>query len=107
MTTAHEILEIISRGHIGAVVRLTNIDIEAVRFTVDPESDIAGMKIRNIATKMKKGTMIGVIVRDDKMILPEGETVLEANDHVIVITHHRNVATISKLFKPHHFFKRS
>ena len=107
LTTAREILEIISRGHISAVVKLSNVDIEAVRLTVDPDSDIAGMKIRNLSTKMQKGTMIGVIIRNNKMILPDGESVLEAEDHVIVITHHKNLGTISKLFKPKRFFKRS
>lgn len=106
LTTAREILEIISRGHIGAVVKLSNADIEAVRLTVEPDAVIAGMKIRNIATKMKKGTMIGVIVREDKMILPDGETILQVEDHVIVITHHRNLGTISKLFKPKSLFNR-
>ncbi len=107
LTTAREILEIISRGHIGAVVKLSNVDIEVVRLTVDPGSDIAGMKVRNLATKMQRGTMLGVIVRDDKMILPDGETEILADDHVIVITYHKNLSTISKLFKPRGFFKRS
>jgi trk system potassium uptake protein TrkA len=107
LTTAREILEIISKAHIGAVVKLSDVDIEAVRFTVDPDSDIAGSKIKKISTKMKKGSMIGVIIREEKMILPEGETILEVGDHVIVITHHRNLHTLSKLFKPHKLFKRS
>ncbi len=107
LTTAREILEIISRGHIGAVVKLSNVDIEVVRLTVEADSEIAGMKVRNLATKMKKGTMLGVIVRDDAMILPDGETQILADDHVIVITYHKNLATISKLFKPRGFFKRS
>lgn len=106
LTTAREILEMISRGHIGAVVKLTDVDIEAVRFLVDSDSDVAGMQVKNIATKMQKGSMIGVIIRDDKMILPEGETTIEAEDHVIVITHHRNLHTMSKLFRPRKFFKR-
>ncbi|UCG61468.1 MAG: Trk system potassium transporter TrkA [Candidatus Zixiibacteriota bacterium] len=106
LTTAREILQIISRGHIGAVVRLSDVDIQAVRFNVDADSDVAGTKVRKIATKLKRGSIIGVIVREDKMILPDGETVIEADDHVIVITHQRNVPTLSKLFKPHRFFKR-
>ena len=51
--------------------------------------------------------MLGVIIRDDKMILPDGETEILSDDHVIVITYHKNLATISKLFKPRGFFKRS
>ncbi|MDH4158181.1 MAG: Trk system potassium transporter TrkA [candidate division Zixibacteria bacterium] len=104
LTTARAILDIISRGHIGAVVKLSDVDIEAVRFNVHDNSDAAGMKVKNIATKMKKGSIIGVIVREDRMILPEGETVIEAGDHVIVITHHRNLSTISRLFRPRRMF---
>ena len=33
------------------------------------------------------------------MVLPSGETVIEAGDHVIMITHHRNLRAISKLFQ--------
>ena len=107
LTTAREILEIISRGHIGAVVKLSNVDIEVVRLTVDPESEIAGMKVKDLAPKLRKGTMLGVIVREDKMILPEGETKILADDHAIVITYHNNLDTITRLFKPRGFFKRS
>lgn len=107
LTTAREILELISRGHIGAVVKLTDVDIEAVRFLVDRDSDVAGIQVKKIATKMQKGSMIGVIIRDNKMILPEGDTTIEAEDHVIVITHHRNLHTMSKLFRPKKLFKRS
>ncbi len=100
LTTAREILETISRGHIGAVVKLSDVDIEAVRFIVDPESSMAGSKVKKMANKLKRGSIIGVIVREDNMILPDGETVIDANDHVIMITHHKNLPIISKLFKP-------
>jgi trk system potassium uptake protein TrkA len=106
LTTAREILESISRGHIGAVVKLSDVDIEAVRFIVDPDSSMAGAKVKKIAHKLKRGSIIGVIVRGDEMILPDGETVIEPDDHMIIITHHRNLPTISKLFKPRKLFKR-
>jgi len=106
LTSARAILDIISRGHIGAAVRLSDIDIEAVRFTVAPESDIAGLKIKQVGRKLKKGSIIGVIVRNNQMILPDGETTVEKDDHVIVITHHKNVPALSRLFKPRGIFTR-
>ena len=98
--TAREILESISRGHIGAVVKLSNVDIEAIRFTVEEDCDVAGMPVKKMARKLKKGSIIGVIVRGESMILPDGETILETGDHVIMITRHSNLPTIGKLFKP-------
>lgn len=106
LITAKEILDTISKGHIGAKVKLSNVDIEAIRFTVHPGSDVAGTKVRKIATKLKKGSIIGIIVRDERIILPDGETVIEENDHVIVITQQKNFPYLSKLFKPHRLFKR-
>jgi len=101
------IFDIISRGHIGAVVELSHIDIEVVRFIVEEESEIAGLKIKRIAKKLKKAAVIGVIVRGDQMILPDGETAIEVTDQVIVITHHKNLADIAKFFKPRGLFSRS
>ncbi|UCC44709.1 MAG: Trk system potassium transporter TrkA [Candidatus Zixiibacteriota bacterium] len=100
LTAAREILESVSRGGINAAVELSNIDIEAVRFTVAPKSGMAGQKVKKIARKLKKGSIIGVVVREDRMILPGGETVIEENDHVIVITHSKHLDAISKLFTP-------
>jgi trk system potassium uptake protein TrkA len=99
LTTAREILEIISRGQIGAVVRLSDVDIEAVRFTVEPGSSIANAQVKKFARKLKKGSILGVVVRENTMILPHGDTVIEENDHVIMITRHKNLPALSKLFK--------
>lgn len=100
LTTAKEILEIISPGYITSVVKFANIDIEAVRFVVEEKSGIAGMKVKDVGAKLKKGTVIGVIIRNNKLILPDGETVIEGGDSLILILYERNLATISKLFKP-------
>lgn len=107
LTTAREILEIISRGQIGAVVKLSDVDIEAARFVVEPNSKIAGMKVRDVGVKIKRGSIIGVIIRDGRMMLPDGDTIIEANDHIIIITRHDNLDTITKFFKPSGFFVRS
>ena len=106
ITAAREILEIISRGHLGAVVQMSDVDIEAVRVTVEPGSEIAGMKIERLARKLRKGTIIGVIVRQGSLILPSGDTTVEANDHLIVITRHANLGKIADLLKAKGLFSR-
>lgn len=98
-TAVREILEVISRGQIGAVVELTDVDIEAVRFNVQPNSPIAGKTVRSTAKKIKRGSIIGLIVRKDSMILPSGDTVIEAEDHVIMVTHKKNLPALAKLFR--------
>jgi len=100
LTTAREILEIIARGHIGAVVKLSDVDIEAVRFIVEPHSHVAGRPIKKMSRKFARGSIVGTIIRENRMVLPSGETVIEAGDHVIMITHHKNLRAVSKLFEP-------
>ncbi len=99
LVTARVILEIISRGHIGAVVKLSDVDLEAVRLTVEHGSEIAGKLVKNMARKLKKGSIIGVIVRGNSMILPYGETEIQPDDHVIMITRHRHLPALTKLFR--------
>jgi trk system potassium uptake protein len=104
ITAARAILDIIARGHIGAVVELSYIDIEAVRYVVLPGSEIDGQKVKRIAKRFKAGAIIGIIVRQDRILLPDGETVIEADDHIIVISHHRNLPSFSRLFKSRSLF---
>jgi trk system potassium uptake protein TrkA len=99
ITAAREIMQIISRGHIGSVVRLGDAEIEAVRLTVPENSDITGMPLKKVWNKLRRGAIIGMIIRGDRMIIPDGETIIEANDHVITVAYTRFVSSIRKLFK--------
>lgn len=107
IVTARAILEQIYRGHLGAAVKLSDVDIEAVRFNVETGSSIAGSKVKDIARKLKKGSIIGMIVRESRMLLPGGETVIEAGDHVIVIAKEKNLPPLAKLFRPRGLLSRS
>ena len=107
LTTAREILEIISRGQIGAVVKLSDVDIEAIRFNVAPSSKMAGMQVKDVAVKLKKGSVIGVVVREGSSLLTAGEHPILANGHVIIITRHENLDSVNKLFKSGGIFVRN
>ena len=43
----------------------------------------------------------------NRMILPDGETVVEVGDNLIVIAHHKNISAIAGLFKRRSFLTRS
>ncbi len=83
----------------SASLALADVDIEAVRFTVEPESEMAGRQVKKLARKLKRGSIFGVVVRGDNMLLPNGETAIEDDDHVIMITRHKNLPSLAKLFK--------
>ncbi len=99
ITAAREIMQLISRGHIGAMVRLGDAEIEAIRLTVPENSKIAGMPLKQAWKKIRKGAIVGMIIRGETMIIPDGDTVFEPEDHVITIAYTRSLGNIRKLFK--------
>lgn len=98
LTAARAILEIIASGHIGAAVRLSQVDIEAVRFDAEPGAHIIGQPLTKVGRKLK-GAIVGMIIREDKMLIPTGDTQIAAGDHVIMIIRLKQHGAISKLFK--------
>ncbi len=99
MTAAREIMQIINRGHIGSVVRLGDAEVEAVRLTVPQKSEITGMPLKKVGKKLRRGALIGMIIRGDRMIIPDGDSIFEPDDHVISIAYTKFLPSIRKLFK--------
>jgi trk system potassium uptake protein TrkA len=99
LAIAREILEAINRGQIGRIAKIRNLDIEAIRITVEKSSFITGRPIQHLRNRIQKGSIIGAIFRNDDMIIPDGRTIIEPEDQMIVITYSKNVSRIRKLFK--------
>jgi len=99
VTAAKDIMRLISRGHFGTVVQLGDGEIEAVRVEVPTDSKAVGVPLKKIWKKVRSGALIGIIHRNNKMIIPDGETIFEPNDHVISIAYTKFVSQIQKLFK--------
>jgi trk system potassium uptake protein TrkA len=99
MTAANQIMQLISRGHFGSVVKIRDADIQAVRLTISPNSDVSGVPLKKVWRKIQGKAIIGIIIRENEMIIPGGDTALEPDDHVIIIAYSRSVAGINKLFK--------
>lgn len=99
LAIAREILEAIQRGHIGQVVRIRNLNIEALRITAEKNSPITGKPLQNIRSKIQKGSIISAILREDEMIIPDGNSVIEPGDQMIVISYTKHLARVRKLFK--------
>ena len=99
LAIAREILEAIHSGHIGQVVRIRDLNIEALRLTAEHNSPITGKPLQHIRSKIPKGSIISAIIRETEMIIPDGSTVIEPGDQMIVITYTKNLSRVRKLFK--------
>lgn len=99
LAIAREILEAINRGQLGRVVKIRDLDVEALRITAEENSPISGKPLQHVRSKIQRGSIIGAVLRNDDMIIPDGSTIIEPGDQMIVITYTKHVSRLKKLFK--------
>lgn len=78
------ILHRIRRGRVVAVRSLGDREAaEALEFEALPESRIIGKPLREV--RIPRNALLAAVLRDEVVIIPDGDTVLQAGDHVIAI----------------------
>jgi cell volume regulation protein A len=75
---------------------LRNVDGDIVDYYVDDDCRAVGTMIKNLA--LPEGVVIGLIVRDEQTILPQGRSVLQSGDHVIVVLRPAVRAIVDRVF---------
>jgi trk/ktr system potassium uptake protein len=91
----------IRRGDVVAVHSLRRGAAEAIELIAHGDratSQVIGRSIADLP--LPRGTTVGAIARDDKLIFPSGETVIESEDHVILfLADKRKIADVERLFQ--------
>jgi len=99
--TIGTLLAHVRRGHVTQVHSLRRGVAEALEAVVHGDSDscrCVGRKIEEI--DLPRGAAIGAIVRGDKVIMAHHDTVVQAEDHVIVfVTDKKLLPKVEKLFE--------
>jgi trk system potassium uptake protein TrkA len=98
--TSQTIIANILRVPLGSLLRLKNVDVEVTSFVAGKDSLIVGRPLGELDTLFKKSIVIGSISRDNRVIIPSGETVIEENDEVHVLYQSANRGLVRRLFKP-------
>ncbi len=93
--TVGKILHFIRKGEIISSTPLSDEKAEAVEFIALETSEITGKPLRKI--KFPKGTIIGAVLREDRVIIPMGDTVILPGDHVILVTLRSAIPQIEKI----------
>ncbi|MBE1286540.1 MAG: Trk system potassium transporter TrkA [Alteromonadaceae bacterium] len=77
--------------------------IEAIAHGDEKTSKVVGKAIGDI--KLPPGTTIGAVVRDDAVIIAHSDTIIQADDHVIMfLVDKKYIPDVEKLFQPTAFF---
>ncbi len=96
--TLKMIIENIQPVSIGAYLKLKTSDIHVTRLRLHERSAILGKSLKELDTFFKKKIIIGCIIRQNAIIIPRGETVMEANDEALVICQQSYIERTKKLF---------
>lgn len=77
--------------------------IEAIAHGDSQTSKVVGKQIKDI--KLPPGTTIGAVVRADEVIIAHSDTVIQANDHVILfLVDKKFIGDVERLFQPSALF---
>lgn len=96
--TVSAIIDKIQTVSIGSYLQLTSADIDVIRLQAGKNSAITGRPLRQIEKLVKKSIIIGCIIRQNSVIIPDGETSLEEYDEAIILCGKDQIPTVKKLF---------
>ena len=86
-----------SKGTVmNALYRIAGGKAEAMEFLVSPVTRNLKVPLKDL--KLRKGVLIAVIVRGNKVIIPEGSTYLEQGDDVIVIARDSGILDLNDIY---------
>lgn len=84
IVTAEEITRFTHEGVALNVAVLENDRAEVLELEVEPGSELIGRTIMDIDASVDANVVFGAITRNQELIVPRGNTVLEPGDHIVV-----------------------
>ncbi|MCQ4924408.1 Trk system potassium transporter TrkA [Tissierella carlieri] len=94
---ASNILKYIRGGKIVSVSLLIGGDGEVTEIIVGKDLPIVGKTLEEL--KLPKGIIIGAIVHNGKVIIPNGKSIIHANDRIVVFCLTEDLPTLKMFFK--------
>ncbi len=96
-TTVSSILRHIRHGRVRNVYSIGDAEAEVIEAQVLGTSPIAGQKIKDVA--FPEGTLIGAIMKGDKMVKPTGDTRIDEGDVITIFALSNDVSEVERLLQ--------
>ena len=71
--------------------------VKMVEIKVTEDMPIVGMKLKDIPNKISSSILIGVVIREDEVIIPKGEFVIQESDCIYIIGKPSSIYNFCKL----------
>ncbi|MCL0037974.1 Trk system potassium transporter TrkA [Thermodesulfovibrionales bacterium] len=95
MITASTILRYVRKGDILSLTAIAEDKAEIIEARIRKTSPLIGRPLKE--AKLPKATIIGTIIRGEKVIIPSGEDVVLPDDKLIVFTIRESITAVEKI----------
>lgn len=90
----NSLLHFIRRGKIISTVSIKGEAAEALEVIAHEDSPIIGKKVMDLA--FPKGCLVLCFQRGDEVVIPRGDTIIEQQDRLIIISARNNIPKLEK-----------
>jgi trk system potassium uptake protein TrkA len=97
LIAASHIFSFIRKGDIVLLMNLSDADAEVCEYIVKPNTKITQSAIKNLAD-FPKGAIIGGVVRGEESFITVGDSILQANDRVVVFSRPEAIPQVETFF---------
>ncbi|MBQ7761120.1 MAG: Trk system potassium transporter TrkA [Clostridia bacterium] len=84
-------------SNVLTLYRLVNNQVEALEFSAKTEEDFYNKPLRTLKTK--ENCLVACILRNNEVIIPDGNSCIMQGDNVIVVTTHKNFDDLTDIFE--------
>jgi len=98
LSALNPILQLARRGEVVAVRTLRENLVEGIEFVAAAGSGIVGLPLAML--HMPRGSLVGAIVRDGQVIIPDGSTVVRERDRVVLFARPDLIPRLQRLLAP-------
>lgn len=96
LITAGVILSQVRRGKFVAISLLEGAKAQAMEILVSEETRIRNRKLEDI--KFPRNCLVGAVVRNGKVFVPDGQTILQDGDRAVVFALSDSISKMEKIF---------
>jgi len=96
-TTISTILQHVRRGRIKGVYSLSDGAAELIDAVALETSPLVNKPLRD--AQLPEGVMIGAVIHDDKVVMPDGDTVINAGDRIVLMAMREHVKDVEQMFR--------
>jgi trk system potassium uptake protein TrkA len=99
-STVNAILKYVRASAIKAVARMRGMTAEALELVPGPSAKVLDTPLHRL--RFPRGSLVGVVIRPDEIIVPDGDTEIHRDDHVVVFALQEAVRKVERLFAQRH-----